>query len=249
MSAERTAIAVMAKAPRAGQVKTRLVPPLTADEARTLSGCFLRDVTDNIARAGDAAPIDGYVAYAPAGGETLLAPVIAPGTRFVLADGAIAPRDGVTGFGTCLLHAAEGLCARGYRGVCLLNADSPTLPTRRLADAVAALAAPGDRIVLGPADDGGYYLIGFKAPHDHLFRDIAWSTADVAAQTRQRAGELGLELVELAPWYDVDDMASLRTLAAELDGQAPAWAGGSAAPATAGWFERSGVRARLAAVA
>ncbi len=249
MPTERCAIAVMAKAPRAGKVKTRLVPPLTAEEARALSGCFLRDVTANIAVAGCVVPIDGYIAYAPAGAAALFGPVIEPGTRFVLADGAIAPRDGVTGFGCSLLHAAEGLCAQGYGGVCLLNSDSPTLPTRLLVEAAQALAAPGNRVVLGPADDGGYYLIGVKAAHDHLFRDIAWSTGTVAAQTRARAGERGLAVVELAPWYDVDDVAALRTLLDELDGRAPTWIDGSAAPETARWLAQNQLRERLAAAA
>src|SRR4051794_25851085 len=129
MPIERCAIAVMAKAPRAGKVKTRLMPPLSADEAAGLSGCFLRDVTANIALAARSAPIDGFIAYAPAGDQGLFGPVVEPGTGFVLADGAPAMPPGVVGFGRCLLHAAQGLFARGYRAVCLLNSDSPTLPT------------------------------------------------------------------------------------------------------------------------
>ena len=67
-------------------------------------------------------------------------------------------------------------------------------------------------MVLGPADDGGYYLIGMKAPHIHLFEDIDWSTSRVAEQTRQRARALGLSVAELDTWYDVDDAAALRRL-------------------------------------
>ena len=94
----------------------------------------------------------------------------------------------------------------------MLNSDSPTLPTALLIRAAHALLAPGDRVVLGPADDGGYYLLGMKQPHAHLFADIAWSTADVAAATRARAATLGLEVVKLPAWYDVDDAASLARL-------------------------------------
>lgn len=249
MSADRCAIAVMAKAPRAGQVKTRLVPPLLDAEAAALHSCFLRDVTANIALAGRTAAIDGFVAHAPAGSEALLAPVIEPGTGFVLADGTIAPPPGVAGFGRCLLHAVQSLSAQGYGGVCLLNADSPTLPTRLLVQAAQALAAPGERVVLGPADDGGYYLIGMTAPHAGLFSAIDWSTDRVAAQTRERIDAHGFELVELAPWYDVDDMVTLQTMVAELDGRAPAWTGGSPAPATTRWLAHSGVRDRLVTAA
>ncbi|MGO8919053.1 MAG: TIGR04282 family arsenosugar biosynthesis glycosyltransferase [Stellaceae bacterium] len=212
------AIAVMAKAPRAGQVKTRLVPPLTPEAAGLLSASFLSDITENIRLAARAAALQGYIAYAPAGLERLFDGVVAPGTGMVLADGSgdLPPR--VKGFGRSLLHAAQALFARGHDAVCLLNSDSPTLPTALLAEAARALGAPGDRVVLGPADDGGYYLLGMKAPHAHLFEDIAWSTGAVAAATRARARALGLAIVELAPWYDVDDGAALERLAREITG-------------------------------
>jgi rSAM/selenodomain-associated transferase 1 len=210
MNATRCAIAVMAKAPRAGAVKTRLVPPLTPDQARRASAAFLKDVTENVRLAGTRAPIDGYVAYAPQGLEHLFDGMLADGTRLVLADGTGDMPEEVAGFGRCLLHAMRALFARGYGGVCLLNSDSPDLPTARLVEAAAALASPGDRVVLGPAEDGGYYLIGMKAAHARLFADIAWSTDAVAAATRQRAEDVCLPLTELAPWYDVDDAASLQ---------------------------------------
>jgi glycosyltransferase A (GT-A) superfamily protein (DUF2064 family) len=76
--------------------------------------------------------------------------------------------------------------------------------------------------VLGPADDGGYYFLGLKAPHAAMFRDIAWSTETVADATRARAREIGLELIELEPWYDVDDAASLSVLLADTAGYAAA---------------------------
>ena len=245
-TAGRCAIAVMAKAPVPGRVKTRLVPPLSPDAAMALSGCFLRDVTENIAQAARVMPIDGYVAFAPSGGEALLEPVIAQGTRLILADGSPVMPDGVERFGRSLLHAARGLFALGYGAVALLNSDSPTLPTDILVDAARALAAPGERVVLGPADDGGYYLLGMKAPHAALFRDIDWSTERVAAQTRARAEALGLELVTLPTWYDVDDAASLQALVAELD---RADRGGYAAPATARWLARHVSSGRLAQTA
>jgi len=247
-NAGRCAIAVMAKAPSPGRVKTRLSPPLTPDEATALSGCFLRDVTANIAEAAGAAPIDAFVAFAPAGGEALLHPVIAPGTKLILADGSPAMPDGVERFGRSLLHAARGLFALGYGAVGLLNSDSPTLPTALLVEAARALAAPGERAVLGPADDGGYYLLAMKAPHAALFRDIDWSTERVASQTRARAAELGLELVTLPIWYDVDDAASLQALLDELDGAGRRGAGYEA-PATARWLAQHAIRSRLAPTA
>ncbi len=241
--ADRCAIAVMAKAPGAGRVKTRLVPPLDHDEATELSACFLADVTAAIARAAHGAPIDGFVAYAPAGSEAVFQPMIAPGTRLVLADGSPAMANGIDGIGRCLLHAAEALFAHGYGAVCLLNADSPTLPTAVLVDAARALAEPGERIVLGAAEDGGYYLIGMTTAHAHLFDAVAWSTARVADQTRARIAALGLERRELPRWYDVDDVPTLRRLCAELGGAA------TRAPATARWLAQVGLARRLAAAA
>jgi uncharacterized protein len=210
------AIAVMAKAPRPGLVKTRLVPPLSPSAACALSASFLRDVTENTALAAQSAEIHGYVAYAPIGSEATFDGMLAGGTRLVLADGAGLSIPGVRGFGCSLMQAAQALFARGHHAVCLLNSDSPTLPTRLLVEAASLLAEAGDRMVLGPAEDGGYYLIGIKAPHLHLFQDIAWSTAEVAEETRMRAAALGLPVVELDTWYDVDDVVSLRRLCGEL---------------------------------
>lgn len=233
------AIAVMAKAPRPGAVKTRLVPPLSPISAAALSAGFLRDITQNIALAARKVAIRGYVAYAPAGSEAGFDGMLGDGTGLVLADGIGVSGPLVHGFGRCLLHAAQALFALGHDAVCLLNSDSPTLPTRVLTRAAAVLAEGGDRVVLGPAEDGGYYLLGIKAPHVHLFEDIAWSTGAVAAQTRERARTLGLPVVELDPWYDVDDAAALVRLCREL-ASASALAGLAPypAPATADCIER-----------
>jgi uncharacterized protein len=230
------AIAVMAKAPQPGRSKTRLVPPLTPEQAAALSAAFLRDITENIAAAGLMAPIHGYIAYAPLGLEALFDGHVADGTRLVLADGSPEMPHKVQGFGRCLLHAIQSLLVGGYGSACVLNSDSPTLPTSILARTAKLLAQPGDRAVLGPADDGGYYLLGLKAVHAHLFEDIAWSTESVAERTALRAKEIGLELVTLPTWYDVDDAASLYRLIDSLE--APGLPKGEsltpfAAPATA----------------
>jgi uncharacterized protein len=110
----RCAIAVMAKAPRPGLVKTRLVPPLSPKAAAALSASFLRDITENIALAACAADLHGYVAYAPAGLEAAFDGIVASGTRFVVADGAGVSIPGVYGFGRSLLHAAQALFAHGH---------------------------------------------------------------------------------------------------------------------------------------
>ncbi len=214
-------IAVMAKAPRAGHCKTRLVPHLSAAHAAMMGAAFLADVTANLFAASKSGPIVPYLAFAPAEAAPLFDGILAPGTRMLLADGLGAAPDGVNGFGRCLLQAIEAMLAQGHDAACVLNADSPTLPTRLLVEMAAALTAEGDRIVLGPAEDGGYYLLGMKRAHAALFSGIDWSTARVAAQTRQRAADAGLTLVELDPWYDVDEPAELIRLLSELNGGGP----------------------------
>ena len=241
------AVAVMAKTPRPGHVKTRLVPPLSAEEATALNAAFLRDITATIAAVGRSLPVAGFVAYAPAGGEALFDGMLAPGIALVLADGSVPLPPRVTGIGRSLVHAARSLLARGFGAVCLVNSDSPTLPGAILRDAVAALA-DGRRVVLGPAEDGGYYLIGIPAalavPAEALFRDIPWSTAGVTAATLARAAEVPLEVLCLPPWYDVDDPPSLRRLVGDLTlSHDP---GRGAAPATAACVARLGLARRLA---
>jgi uncharacterized protein len=233
-------IGVMAKVPQAGRSKTRLCPPLHPEEAAALSAAFLLDTTANIAAAARSAPITGYAAYAPAGSEPLLEEHLAANTTLLLADGGPPMPDGVQGLGKCLLHAVQGMMARGHAAACVLSADSPTVPTQFLIRAVELLLPPGDRVVLGPADDGGYYLLGLKAAHAAMFTDIAWSTEKAADQTRDRARSLGLQLVELDSWYDVDDTESLATLLAET--------GGYEAPVTRRAIERLDLRQRLKAV-
>jgi rSAM/selenodomain-associated transferase 1 len=203
-------IAVMAKASAPGRTKTRLVPPLTYDEAAEFNTAFLQDVAANISAAARSAPIRGYMAYGPPGAESsaFFARILPPSIGLI--------ECWYPNFGTCLLEAVRGLLQRGHGSAVVLNSDSPTLPTALLVETASILARPGDRAVLGPSTDGGYYLLGLKATHRRLFEDIAWSTEHVARQTLERAAEIGLEVHVLPAWYDVDDVGSLRMLQAEL---------------------------------
>lgn len=208
----------MAKASAPGRAKTRLVPPLTFDEAAALNTAFLQDVSDNVLlaarHAAAGAGIAGYAAYGPPGSEEFFRRTL-PGAIGLI--GAWLPH-----FGECLFHTIGEILARGHGSAVVLNADSPTLPTALLIETAAALARPGDRAVLGPSSDGGYYLLGLKTAHRRMFEDIAWSTERVAAQTLERAREIGLEVHSLPVWYDVDDMEDLQRLRAELSGEAAA---------------------------
>jgi uncharacterized protein len=213
------AIGVMAKSPRVGYSKTRLCPPLTLEQAARLSAAFVRDTTETVRAAAASVPIAGYAAYAPAGTEEALIPHLAPGTPLILADGSVPAPVGVEGFGRCLLHAVEALFNRRHAAACVLSADTPTLPTAILVTAATLLLTGSEqRAVIGACDDGGYYLLGMRRPHAGLFANIAWSTDIVAVQTRDRAAALGLDLVELPLWYDIDDTASLDRLTQETSG-------------------------------
>ena len=202
------ALAIMTKAPQAGQVKTRLVPPLKPDEAAELNRFFLRDTTITIANSAMPEDACGIAVYTPVGSESAYADILPHNFRLL-------PQRG-DGFGERLYFAARDLFKWGFGSVCLIDSDSPTVPPENFTQAVKFLQRPGDRVVLGPCDDGGYYLIGLKKPHKELFERIDWSTQRVLAQTRQRAREIGLEVKLLPVGYDVDDSASLQRLCKEL---------------------------------
>src|SRR5207253_8383872 len=201
------ALAVMTKAPRAGKVKTRLVPPLSPEEAAPLNGCFLRDTAAAIVKAcGTSAR--GVGVYTPITAEAAYIDLLP--REFDL----LPQRGG--GFGERLAFAAADLFQCRFASVCLIDSDSPTVSTDVYVKAVEFLTNPGDRVVLGPSDDGGYYLIGMKQNHPQLFERIDWSTEHVLEQTKQRARELSLDISVLPTGYDVDDAATLRRLSDEL---------------------------------
>lgn len=202
------AIAVMSKASTPGLVKTRLVPPLSNGQAADLNSAFLADVLDNLALAGRQAAVARYLSFGPPGSADFFE------SRFSADIGLMEAWS--PDFGDCLFRTVDRLFALGYGSACVLNSDSPNLPTARLIETARLLGEPGDRAVLGPAIDGGYYLLGLKAPHRRMFEDIDWSTDVVAQQTLERAAEIGLELVTLAPWYDVDDEGMLHRLIEQM---------------------------------
>jgi rSAM/selenodomain-associated transferase 1 len=204
------ALAVMTKAPKAGRVKTRLTPPLTAEEAAALNVCFLRDTAAAISRTSDEHPAQGVGVYTPVGAEAAYAEILPK--EFVL----VPQQEGA--FGERLFAATEDLLQLGFDSVCLIDSDSPTVPAHAFARAVEHLTAVDDSVVLGPSDDGGYYLIGLKRPHRRLFEQIDWSTERVLEQTIVAAKEMDLSVDLLPTWYDVDDRRTLARLCGEFFG-------------------------------
>ncbi|MFO1155050.1 MAG: TIGR04282 family arsenosugar biosynthesis glycosyltransferase [Rhodospirillales bacterium] len=204
------ALGIMCKAPIEGTCKTRLCPPLTPKEAAALSRSFIADVAALVADVARSAAC-GLAIHAPtADGLEDLQDVLPDGLPLLVQRGA--------DLGERLLHATQDLLAVGFAGVCFIGADSPTLPAALLEQAVGELRRPGDRIVLGPAIDGGYYLLGLKRAHAELFRGVSWSSNLVLAQTLCRIAGSRLPVTLLPLWYDVDDLASLQLLMHELFG-------------------------------
>jgi rSAM/selenodomain-associated transferase 1 len=218
------AIGIICKAPQPGRAKTRLATAIGPVAASDLSACFLRDVAAAIDAVPETLRRRGYGVYAPAGVEHIMRELLPAtfGLQLQVGDH----------LGDVLFGATRDLLRDGHDCVLLINGDSPTLPTRFLVQAIEALRAPGDRMVLGPASDGGYYLIGLKRPHRHLFMQIAWGTDTVARATCERATEIGLATTLLADWYDIDDVETLGWLKDELAGKSTRFRGGSLAPAS-----------------
>jgi hypothetical protein len=220
----RCALAVMTKAPLPGKVKTRLTPPLSPEEAAALNTCFLRDTAASILKASSAGDGQGVGVYTPVGSEAAYSGILPD--KFVLV-----PQRGDV-FGERLAAATEDLLELGFQSVCLIDSDSPTVPETAFAEAIDFLARDEDAVVLGPSDDGGYYLIGLKKLHTPLFESIDWSTERVLEQTVDAARKLGLRVHLLSPWFDVDDRATLSRLCEELFSGNGNSRNGFAAPAT-----------------
>jgi rSAM/selenodomain-associated transferase 1 len=206
--AMRRALIVVGKAPVPGRTKTRLVPPLSNEDAARLSSAFLLDTLRTALSLG----WERTTLVHPRGQAEALRGLVDP--RVALLE---QPRDGL---GEALAYAFEHHFEAGYERVTLIGSDNPTLPVEPILAANTALEAEAD-LTLGPTADGGYYLIGMRQPHLGVFERIDWSTSRVYAQTLARADDLGLRVRRVAQWYDVDEPADLARLERELsDGPA-----------------------------
>jgi hypothetical protein len=177
----------------------------------------VRDTAANIGAVAASGCAAGVISYTPVGDEGFF-------NNLLPEDFVLIPQRG-DGFGERLFATVQDLLSCGYGSVCLIDSDSPTVPAVAFEQAIAELQKEGDRVVLGPSQDGGYYLIGLKCAHSELFADVAWSTSSVFAETVAAANAAGIEVVVLPLWYDVDDGETLELLAAELvDGVRPPFA-------------------------
>lgn len=207
-AARQHTLIIFAREPVPGQTKTRLTPPLSPSDAAELYACFLRDVLDNARRAVGSEHV--VVAYTPEQAGSYFA-AVAP-------DLEACPQRGAS-LGERMDLMLNDALRCGAQAAVLVGSDLPTLPAELIERSFVELEAGAD-LVLGPADDGGYYLVGVRKPQPRLLREVPLSTPTVLADTLQLAEALALRVALLPGWYDIDTVADLRRLAAEL-AQAP----------------------------
>ena len=190
-----TAVLLLLKAPRSGDVKTRLAHSIGNEAAlrayRALVERQCSRLPERERTEVHFTPIDAEVEMQQWLGTDLALYPQAEGT-----------------LGVRLMRAIEGAFARGAHNVLCIGGDCPQLQQSHFEQAAAALNTDCD-VVFGPSEDGGYYLIGLSAPHPQLFENIPWSTQNTLDASLQQAAKLGLRVKRLETLYDIDELAEL----------------------------------------
>lgn len=209
---------VVAKRPSPGQTKTRLCPPLSPAQAADLYQCFLLDTLDTMRKVPGVQHLIGFL---PESSQ--------PYFRQLAPDFGLTCQRGVS-LGERLDNLLTEALTGGSLKAVVIDSDSPTLPPAYITQAFEQLSSAD--VVIGPTEDGGYYLIGILQPQPQLLRQVQMSTPNVLADTLALAEANGLTVATLPTWYDVDTIADLHKLDREM-----AWmqANGSA-KATRQWL-------------
>jgi hypothetical protein len=200
----KRAVIIMAKAPIAGTVKTRLQPHLSAEQCAQLAACFLRDTINKAKRLKNQRLI---IAYSPAAEIDYFQQSAGEKTSFVRQKG--------DDLGEKMFSAFEFAFARKADAAVMIGTDSPTFPADSIEQAFAFLEADSDA-VLGKTADGGFYLIGLRKPDARIFEAVRWSSAKTFAQVRENIMNLNWRLRAIAEWYDVDEPPDLERLKNEF---------------------------------
>ncbi len=208
---DRLALAVMARAPSDDSGKTRLRQTGGAERAAALRRAILLDTLESVRSV--------YGVH--------LVVIFTPETTRLEFEALVDDSEGLlgqrgNGLGERMEHGCSDLLARGYTGVVMIGSDLPTLPAAYVDQGIEVLRREDDPLVLGPSEDGGYYLIGLRRCHQELFHGIPWSTSSVLARTLVSARELGMAVTMLPSWYDLDSADDLDRVirTAEMDGPA-----------------------------
>ncbi len=214
----RSILVMVAKEPVPARVKTRLCPPLNPRLAAELYGLFIQDMVEEMSKIRSY--VELAVAYTPEGARASFESMLRCGVAFL-------PQQGQD-LGERLHNIFKRLFGGGYDQVYVVNSDSPDLPRELMENSFRLLAETKTELVLGPCQDGGYYLIGLKRPIPELFQGIPWSTDQVLEKTLEQARLLGLSFSLLEPWYDIDTHDDLMEFLARNQGReggdrAPGW--------------------------
>ena len=201
MSQVQRVLGLFAKEPRPGQVKTRLAAATSLAWAARVADAFLRDQLERLARI----PARLVLAFTPASARPF----------FESVSGSFALTPQVEGdLGQRMRAFFEQQLAGGADAIVLLGTDSPTVPLAFVEQAFRELKQAD--LVLGPATDGGYYLIGIGRRLPPIFEGVAWSTRRVLAETIERLDDPAWRLALLPPWYDVDTLDDWNLLRGHL---------------------------------
>jgi rSAM/selenodomain-associated transferase 1 len=225
----RPALVVMVKAPRAGQVKTRLAPLLSNEDAVALAACFAQDAM-NLARL---VSVKCIIAYAPSDGRATLEQLLPDADLWLAQTGA--------DLGARLTHMINEIYNLGYSPILVIGTDSPTLPAQFINEAFDVLSNDAVDVALGATDDGGFYAVGVLRPVE-IFNFVGWSTAQAHADVARNTRALNLRSHELPRWYDVDTGADLQRLRDELFNQKAAR---RRAPQTFRWLTENHARLKF----
>lgn len=246
----RPAIIVMVKAPRAGAVKTRLVPPLSHTHAAALARCFACDVIANMSCITS----DVIIAYAPQDGRAIIENILiehlsgenSSHQNLSLGNKSLGDISSANliyveqhgeDLGARLAHIAAEADGRDFSPLIFVGTDSPTLPRQFIENALRLLIETPVDVTLGATRDGGYYSIGYsirvRRQSPALFDGISWSSAQVYRQTISNIKRLKLRFHEMPVWYDVDEAPDLARLQLEFDQSPDAR---RRAPATYRWL-------------
>src|SRR3990172_636781 len=203
MPTRANALAVMAKAPIAGKVKTRLVPPFTREQAAELYRALLMDHLEHLSGLTVA---ELYLVYTPDSAAPLMKQLAPPNFQ------CIAQHDG--DLGERMNAAFIDLWQLGHRNVVVIGSDLPALPLDFLGTAFGLLATSAPQVVLGPSRDGGYYVVGMNRPTPEIFQDMTWSHGRVLTETTERLAKRGIQPALLPEWFDIDSFDDLKQLKA-----------------------------------
>ncbi|WP_455276660.1 TIGR04282 family arsenosugar biosynthesis glycosyltransferase [[Eubacterium] cellulosolvens] len=198
-------LVVMVKKPEKGKVKTRLCPPLSQEQAMNLYRNFLLDKIEQVSRVKNVLPA---LAYMPERAEKFFREIVPENFELI-------PQNG-SDLGERLANVFKEMFSDNFEQIVIIGSDSPTLPTSFIKKSFFLLNKRDVDIVLGPCDDGGYYLIGLKFFISSLFEEISWSTSKVFNETIKRIEISDLRLAPLPVWYDVDSMDDLKRLVKEI---------------------------------